>query len=296
VKEFIWKRNMIGRLKPILNVLTTEDHVFYKAHYCGLCWVTKEAYGIRATLGHSSEMVFVSVILEGLAEEAYRLERAGCCIFPPIRRNVVMSPPEHQRALASGVLATLQLDLKDAREDRERRLKQLLCKKYTAMKGDIIPESARQESFVQKALRQLPKDEVGELVAGVVGSVFALAGYDGRILESGCQIGYALGRLMSLSDAAEDYFQDLFAGRSNVLAPIEGVSDVYWVEDELHGVLDEINDLLSRLPLRRNTKVLDSLINVHARARANVVIQKFLKKLKTYESSLTNTHRTLWPV
>lgn len=295
MKKFIWERNVIGRLKPILNVLTNEDHVFYKAHYCGLCWVTKNAYGVRATLGHSSEMVFVSIILEGLAKDAYHFERAGCCVFPPIRRNILVAPPKHQRALASGVLATLQLDLKDAREDRERRLKQFLCKKYAAMKFDIIPESARQEPFVQEALRQLPKDNVGELVAGVVGSVFALAGYDGRIVENGCRIGYTMGRLMNLSDAVEDYFRDLVAGRPNVLAPIESVSDVCWVEDELHGALDEINTLLGRLPLRRNIKVLDSLINVHARARANMLIKDFIKKLKTHESLETDMHKTLWP-
>jgi len=286
---------MIGRLKPILNVLNNEDHVFYKAHYCGLCWVTKKAYGIRATLGHSSEMVFVSIILEGLAKEAYHSKRTGCCVFPPIRRNIVMGPPEHQHALASGVLAALQLDLKDAREDKERRLKQFLCKKYATIEFDITPESAQNASFVREALRQLPKDHVGELVAGVVGSVFALAGYDGCIVESGCQIGYALGRLMNLSDAVEDYSKDLVAGRTNILAPIEGISDVCLVEDELHDTLDEINDLLNRLPLNRNIQVLNLLINVHARARANMLIKNFLKKLKTYESLQTDLNKTLWP-
>ena len=46
--------------------------------YCGICAAAKRTHGRRASLGHSSELVFVSLLLEGLAPEPYRTERFAC--------------------------------------------------------------------------------------------------------------------------------------------------------------------------------------------------------------------------
>src|SRR5581483_1601439 len=111
---------MIGRMKPILNVLNAEDHAAYRAHYCGICAAAKQTHGRRSSLGHSSELVFVSLILEGLEAEPYRAGRVGCTALPLVPRRIAVGPESHRLAVAAGLLATLQLDLEDAREDRER--------------------------------------------------------------------------------------------------------------------------------------------------------------------------------
>jgi len=283
---------MIGRLKPIHNVLNSTDRAFYKAHSCGLCITTKKIYGVRATLGHSSEMVFVSIILEGISDCPYEEHKARCPVLPLIGRSIVAGPHQHKCAVAAGVLASLQLDLKDAREDKERKLKQFLCKSLAKMEGGIPVDSAALSPVVLAKLRNLSRDGVAEVVAGVVGSVFHLAGHDDEIIEVGCEIGHSMGRLMNYSDAVDDYFKDIKAGHTNILWPIQ-IDNLDWIEDLLHGELDKIGTLLQRLPLNRNTKLLDSLVNVHARARVNVSLEKFKSSIDNYQAFAGTKSKTL---
>jgi hypothetical protein len=266
---------MIGRMKPILNVLSDSDRAQYTAHYCGICAATKESFGHRAALGHSSELVFVSLLLEGLAPGAYASGRTLCTALPIIPRRVAVAPPPEARAIAAGVLATLQLDLKDAREDRERRIKQFLCRSLAALAGPIDPREASRAAFVQAAIATLPADGVAEVVAGVIGSVFRLAGHPDEVVAAGCRIGHALGRLMNLSDALDDYFQDLGAGRANTLSRPEGPPDDCEVERRLYSILDELDRLVAGLPLRRHRELLDSLINVHSRVRVDATLARY---------------------
>jgi hypothetical protein len=270
---------MIGRMKPILNVLDAESHAHYKAHYCGICAAAKTVHGRRSSLGHSSELVFVSLILEGLAEEPYRAGRVGCTALPLIPRKVARGPGSHGMAVAAGLLATLQLDLDDAREDRERRLKRFFCRPLAGLAGPIDPRAASGDPEVRRAIAHLPDDPVGATVAGVIGSVFRLAGLGERLTADGCRIGHALGRLMDLSDALDDYHADATAGRPNPLRGPEGVPpDPDAVGRALHAILDELDDLVAGLPLRRNADLAAALVNVHARARVESSLAEFRRR------------------
>jgi hypothetical protein len=197
--------------------------------------------------------------------------------LPPLPRPIAVGPPEHRQAIAAGVLSTLQLDLKDARADRERRIKQFLCRGESQLAGPIDPEAAACEPFVREAVCALPEDPVGDVVAGVIGSVFRLAGHEADVVAAGCRIGHTLGRLMNLSDALEDYFDDLKAGRPNPLASeaIEQPLDDHSVECELHGIIETLDSLVRGLPLKRHQEFLDTLVNVHARARVDAALARF---------------------
>lgn len=270
---------MIGRMKPILNVLDDEDHATYKSHYCGICAAAKRAHGRRASLGHSSELVFVSMVLEALEPEPYRMERYGCTALPVISRRIAVGPAAHAMAVAAGLLATLQLDLEDAREDRERRIKRFFCRPLAGATGPIDPVRAGDEPFVREAIAHLPDDPVGRVVAGVIGSVFRLAGHGERVVSDGCRIGHALGRLMNLSDALDDYHDDAGAGRPNVLRQDDGgLPDPMEVGRILHETLDDLDDLVAGLPLRRHVELLSQFVNVHARARVESSLARFRRR------------------
>ncbi|GAB4150741.1 MAG: DUF5685 family protein [Planctomycetaceae bacterium] len=286
---------MIGRVKPILNVLTRDDHRTYRAHYCGICLATKRTYGRRAAMGHSSEMVLISLLLEGLAPEDYHTEKAGCTVLPILPRKITVGPERHSLAVAAGVLASLQLDLKDARDDGERRIKRFLCRPHANMSGSINPNSAYELDFVKNATAKLPIDPVGDVVAGVIGSVFQLAGFGEEIVSVGCQIGHTLGRLMNLSDAIEDYEADMRANRENILQPKpnrrSGQSSNHHtaaiahppadeLDDELTSVIDELALLIEKLPLQKNRELIDQIVNVHARARARKTVEHYRERVE----------------
>ena len=244
-------------------------------------------------MGHSSEMVLISLLLEGLAPDEYRPGKAGCTVLPILPRKLAVGPDSHSKAIAAGVLASLQLDLKDAHDDGERRIKRFLFRKHRTMTGGIDPEHAYQAEFVQKAIAELPKDDVGELVSGVIGSVFHLAGFDDTTVATGCRIGHTLGRLMNFSDAIEDYEADLKAHRPNALIAetsrrnrsgkaVTGNSDSppngEDLEDELTSIIDELESLVDELPLRKNIELIHQIINIHARARARKTVEQFQQR------------------
>jgi hypothetical protein len=286
---------MIGRVKPILNILDREDHRTYRAHYCGICIATKKTYGRRAAMGHSSEMVLISLLLEGLAPDEYRPGKAGCTVLPILPRKLAIGPDSHSKAIAAGVLASLQLDLQDAHDDGERRIKRFLFRKHRTMPGGIDPEHVHQAEFVQAAIAELPKDDVGEIVSGVIGSVFQLAGFDETIVSTGCRIGHTLGRLMNFSDAIEDYEADLKANRPNTLVSESSQGtrskkntqpgkdfhpNVEDLEDELTSIIDELESLVDQLPLRKNIELIHQIINIHARARAGKTVEQFQQRFE----------------
>ena len=162
-------------------------------------------------------MVFVSLLLEALEPEAYAAGRRGCTVLPPLPRSIAVGPPEHRQAIAAGVLSTLQLDLKDARADREPADQAVLSAAANrSLTGRSIPKPrGGNRLFARRVLAALPFDPVGDVVAGVIGSVFRLAGHNATVVAVGCRIGHTLGRLMNFSDGLEDYFDDLKAGRPN---------------------------------------------------------------------------------
>jgi hypothetical protein len=270
---------MIGRLKPILNALGAEAHATYRAHYCGICVAARRAYGRRSTLGHSSELVLVSLLLDGLSPAAYRQTWAGCTVLPVLPRRVTAGPGRHAAAVAAGILAALQLDLEDARQDKERRIKQWLCRPLAKLGGAIDPQQARHAPWVREAIAALPEDHVGEIVAGVIGEVFRLAGFEAAIAAAGCRIGHALGRLMNLSDAVEDYFSDVKAGKANLLQSAGPPPDADVLRRQLHAILDELDHWIALLPLCRHAELIESLVNVHALARVEVLVRNFAARL-----------------
>lgn len=277
---------MTGRMKPILNVLSAQDRLLYKTHSCGLCVATKRVYGRRATLGHNSELVFVSLLLEGMSPSPYERRRGWCPVLPLVPRKLLAGPRAHRRALAAGALASLQLDLKDAREDGERRAKRLLCRSLLSVRGEIDLEGASLPTPVQAARRRFSQDDaVSTVVAGVVGSVFALAGGAERTVEVGYEIGLCLARLMNLSDALDDYFADLKRGQANVLQRPGEPPAPSAVGEDLHTILDTLDGLVNDLPIQRNQQLLESLINVHARARVETTVEQFEEAARKHRSA-----------
>ena len=270
---------MTNRIRPILNLLSRKEKAFYKAHNCGVCVATKTIHGRRATLGLSSELTFVSLLLEGLEAEPYAPGRSHCPILFFVPRSILVAPPHHQRAMAAGVLASLQLDLADAREDKERRLKRWLCRGLAARQGEIDPAAARQAPWARAALEDLPRDDVGEIVAGVIGEIFRMAGHPGPVVSTACRMGHAMGQLMSLTDALDDYFSDQAADKANVLRSPGGPPKISEAEATLRGAIDQLFELLCRLPLRRHLVFLTTLVDVHARARVEVALDRFRDKL-----------------
>jgi hypothetical protein len=92
---------------------------------------------------------------------------------------------------------------------------------------------------------------------------------------------------MNLSDAMEDYFRDVEAGRDTPLPTNNGVPDVKRLESELRLVLTDLDRLVRRLPLKRNFELVEMLVIVHARARAERTLTEFRTKIQARVSDDT---------
>ena len=231
---------MLGRIKPIWNLMDRDARATYKAHACGVCVAIKDRYGRRAALGHSCELVFLSLLLEGLSEEPYATGRRACTVIPFVPKRVKTAPPEHAAAAAGCALAALKVDLADARRDNERKLKRWFCGPCAKIPGRIDPAKVSEWALVRDCTRNLPPGEAAGTVAGVFASTFQLAGLREELVKTGCRIGGALGRLMELADALEDYFEDLRRGRPNPLRRPDESLVAAEISARLHAALDEI--------------------------------------------------------
>ena len=266
---------MTGIMRPILKLLNPDDRRFYKSHSCGVCLAARQRYGRRATLGHCSELVFASILLEGLAAAPFRSGWGRCPVLPVLPRRLLVGPRRQRLAIASAVLAALQLDLKDAREDNERRIKRLFCLPYGGLRGEIDLSLAASTSPVDQVRRQSPRDVASETVGHVFSSLFQLAGHDHELAAIGWRVGFILGQLMTISDALDDYQEDLRTGKPNVLRQGTQPPNEAAVAYELRFLLVGLTDLVDGLQLRRNSRFLHTLLVVHTRTRIEASLKRY---------------------
>ncbi len=212
---------MFGYLIPDASGLSKELKEEYRARYCGLCRAIGARYGSVMRTALSYELTFLALVLDGVsATEKGALPR---CIKHPLRQKETTIQP-HLSYAADLTVLLLAAKLEDDRRDEQSRSANAMLQKLApkaALAEENRPEQAEKIRQSLSALAQMEaENEIRpDMPAGcfgdLVGTLMAEGGEEPK--DALYRLGFALGKLLYLMDAAEDLKSDLKHERYNPL-------------------------------------------------------------------------------
>lgn len=231
---------MFGYVRPHAPDLRLREYEYFRGVYCGLCRAMGRCTGQCSRLALSYDLVFLALTRLALSggnpthdqpTRAVRFDKKRCLLHP-IRRRASLQPGDatNYAACAAAVLGYHKLldDKKDEKGLKKWRACLLLpsmrrrCKRAERRYGGCIglsetiaPAMATLSNAETASLASL--DEPAAAFGHVLGIAFA-HGLEGQASLVARHMGYHVGRWLYMLDAADDYEDDLRAGRPNPLA------------------------------------------------------------------------------
>ena len=221
---------MFGYVSINHQALTEAEKRRFRAFYCGLCRVLREAYGDVGRLTLSNYMTFLTLLLSALYEPDEQAYDERCALHPVKPHHAVTHACTRYAADMNILLAYYKCldDAADEKSLRGRAGQAALKKAFMRVRADWpVQCQTVQESLA--ALTELEKAESTDLDA--------LTRQSGRMLGA-CflwrqdafapylrEMGDALGRFIYLMDAYEDYDGDEKHRRFNPLRALHAQPD-----------------------------------------------------------------------
>ena len=221
---------MFGYVSINPQALTEAEKRRFRAFYCGLCRVLREAYGDVGRLTLSNDMTFLTLLLSALYEPDEQAYDERCALHP-VKPHHAVTHACTRYAADMNILLAYYKCLDDAADEKSLRGKAgqaALKKAFMRVRADWpVQCQTVQESLA--ALTELEKAESTDLDA--------LTRQSGRMLGA-CflwrqdafapylrEMGDALGRFIYLMDAYEDYDGDEKHRRFNPLRALHAQPD-----------------------------------------------------------------------
>lgn len=252
---------MFGIVTAARSELTEEQRGRYGAVYCGICRRIRIQHTGFARLGLSYDMAFLALFLMSLYEPEETSGKRACGLHPVKPRPWVDN--EYIRYAADLNVVLAYYKCMDDVADEGRLRARLLGGHLKNRMADLEQTYPRQCQAVRTSLERLseleraghsspdaPANTFGELMGELL--VFREDLW-APILR---QVGFYLGRFIYLSDAIEDYDEDIKHGRYN---PLNGHSRERW-DDYLVLAMGRCTDYYERLPLVQDKAILDNIL------------------------------------
>ncbi len=214
---------MLGYVKPAYGELRVREHELYRGAYCGLCRTMGKCTGCLSRAALSYDFVFLALVRYALTGESVRLREGRCAVHPLKKRPYLADSAELRYCAGAAAVLTyakLRDDVTDERGGRALLARLASPAASSAARRAGLCELGELTETELRALGELERrgsDDIdgvaacfGRLLGGVV--AHGLDGAEGRIAY---ELGYYTGRLVYVTDAADDMGEDLRLGRYN---------------------------------------------------------------------------------
>ena len=218
---------MFGYVKPVVPELLVKENEFYRATYCGICRSMKKHTGFFSNAYLTYDSVFLALVRMAYIDDGELSSKMRRCMAHPAKKRCMLSDNSaiEYTARAFAILAYYKTvdDLDD--EGLSRRILVRLSRPV-ARRARRLADFTALDAVVRDRLSEISRreregcasvDEPAELFGELLGEVFA-GGLEGEARLVCHRVGYHLGKFIYAADAAEDYDEDIKAGRYNPYA------------------------------------------------------------------------------
>lgn len=223
---------MFGYIKPYVPSLTVSEHEAYKAVYCGLCREMGKKTGQASRFFLSFDMTYLAIFRAAIEKVAFEFERKPCIAHPFTPRTYAKSNSVLTFCASVSAILT-DGKIKDDVCD-ESGIKKAASVLLSPVTGGFVKRCPAGEKSLKdkvdahlKALSQAEKekkpsiDYPADFSARMISDVasFGLDEYNERIAR---EVGFRIGKIIYVLDAADDVFNDIKGEKFNPLALLYG--------------------------------------------------------------------------
>ena len=216
---------MLGYVKAFKPEMKIRDYELYRGLYCSLCRALGRLYSPLAQLFLSYDFAFAAVLRLAATESGCTFSQKRCP-YNPAKKCMICSSKKELDFCAHAVIITVFYKIKDNLRDGGIKNKLLAALVYPMVSlmhkkavrlapeiDKIIGDSMDLQSKTEK--KENPcLDEAAHPSADALGKVMAM-GFDGERANSLYSLGYMVGRIVYIIDAADDLEDDLKNGSFN---------------------------------------------------------------------------------
>ena len=277
---------MFGYVTPLKSELKIKDYVKFRSYYCGLCMSFKKNIGNLPRLTLNYDMAFLAVLLDSISEKEPSVEIKRCLPHPFEKKPIIINNDSIDYAAAMN-LSLYYFKVKDDVQD-DNKIKSKLLEKILYPYEKKLNKSVKTiSSIIEKNLKELTLlennknfsniDEISHPFSDIVGNILKEYPYplidDSEILRNNLyNLGYTLGKWIYLIDAVDDLKDDIENKKFN---PINFLfnKDNKPYKDLIISIKDRLeftilncaynsNEMLSKLPIKRNIDILKNIIEL----------------------------------
>ena len=258
---------MFGYLVAAAGVLEDAERQRYESLYCGLCRSLERCFGNPARLTLNYDMTFLVLLLSSLYEPEEEDAQRRCPRHPMEAQHYVCSEITDYAANMNLALAYLKC-LDDWQDDHKLSAlaeARTLEPWYRTVQSRY-PRQCRAISHSLDALAEIESSgrEDPDAAAACFGDLMAeiFVYREDRWSDALRRMGHALGRFLYLLDAAMDLEDDVKSGSYNAFRSLAGEDNEQRFRDILKMQLGECLFWFDKLPLVRDTGLLQNILCV----------------------------------
>ena len=242
-----------------------------------MCKRQGELFGALSRLSLSYDFAFLAILLDSMAEKPTDIYE-GKCMIHPLRRCPVAAKCDALSYSANMSIAMSYFKIKDDMADGGLSKKTAAYPIFAAMLKKVRKLYPEKIGILEKCLDNLtelerescktpdlPAREFGNLTA----ELFAYGDRDIRVLRN---LGYNLGRWLYITDAADDWAEDIKKKSYN---PFETEEDIRENLPSLWYNMSEIAAAYELLNIKRNKPLLDNIIYLGIKNSTDRVMKKY---------------------
>lgn len=216
---------MLGYVKAFRPEMKIRDYELYRGIYCSLCRALGRLYSPVAQLFLSYDFAFAAVLRLAAGESGCSFTKKRCP-YNPAKKCMICGSRKELDFCAHAVIITVFYKVKDNLHDGGLKSKLLAALIYPIVRlmhkkavrlapevDKIIGSSMALQAEAEKK-ENFCLDEAAHPSADALGKIMAL-GFDGDREKSLYTLGYMIGRLVYIIDAADDLEDDIKNGSFN---------------------------------------------------------------------------------
>ncbi len=267
---------MFGYVKTYTPDLKVSEYECYRATYCGLCRSMGKCTGQCSRMTLSYDFAFLAILRMAMAGTELKFSKRRCIAHPLRRRNMMERNSELDYCSYAAALLTYH-KLSDDISDEKGKKKALALltrpmakgmRRRALKRGEISALDTRIEAGLSEladfeksgeASVDKPADIFGKLLSDIMS--YGFEGNDAKIARN---IGYHIGKWIYITDALDDFCEDIKKDRYNALSLMFGKdmseSEKKTVSDALKNELCDIECALDLIDFGDN-KTLENIIH-----------------------------------
>lgn len=252
---------MFGYVMADTAALSEEENARYRSFYCGLCRSLRKNCGNISRMTLNYDLTFLSLFLSAVYDDRTEPEYKKCALHP-FTKNPSLENGFSDYAAYMNVVLCYYKFLDDWNDDRSfaALTKAKIFENAVKKAEKLYPRQCKKTADDLLTLAKIEKDNVlnpdvpAAVFGDIMGSLFAVK--KDEKAEKLYAFGFALGKFIYITDAANDFEKDLKKQNYNPLAAHSSAE----FGDMINLLMADVVSAYKKLEIKRDNTIIENIL------------------------------------